>query len=64
MIYGLTQAQIDAENEYRRKKIALYEKDAKIDRTETNFGGKGILTKEQYEQAMALSKKMRDMSSW
>lgn len=64
MIYKAIQARIDAKNERLSEKIISYEKDARIDRTETSFGGKGCLTKEQYEQAMALVKKMRNMSAW
>ena len=31
---------------------------------ETTFGGTLILTKEQYEKGMALSRKMAKMSAW
>lgn len=31
---------------------------------ETTFGGTLFLSKEQYEKAMALSRKMRHMSAW
>ena len=34
------------------------------DYKETTFGGTLILTKEQYEKAMALSRKMAKMSAW
>lgn len=45
-------------------KCNSYKKNIKIDRTETCFGGKGCLTKEQYEKAMSLSRQMREMSVW
>lgn len=42
----------------------LIKKRKPIDRTYTTFGGNGCLTKEQYEKAMTLSRKMKKMSSW
>ena len=42
----------------------MYRKFKPIDRSYTTFGGNGYLTKEQYEKGMALSRRMRHMSSW
>ena len=64
MIKKTIEARIDAKSERLSEKVISCEKDARIDRTETSFGGKGCLTKEQYEQAMALVKKMRNVSAW
>ena len=64
MIYKAIEARIDAKSERLSEKVISCVKDARIDRTETSFGGKGCLTKEQYEQAMALVKKMRNVSAW
>lgn len=64
MVYKAIQAQIDTKSKHLNEEVVAYEKDARIARTETNFGGKGCLTKEQYEQAMTLIKKMRNMSAW
>lgn len=64
MIYKAIEARINAKSERLSEKGISCEKDARIDQTETSFGGKGCLTKEQYEQAMALVKKMRTVSAW
>ena len=52
-----------AEKRFSAKRNANKEV-ARIDRTETCFGGKGCLTKEQYERGMALSRQMRNKSAW
>ena len=64
MSYVSAQAKVYADSkqrtpQYNANKIAL-----RIDRTETSFGGKGRLTKEQYEKGMSLARKMRTMSAW
>lgn len=64
MLYKAIQAQIEQKNKYINEQIFMYEKYARIDRTKTTFGGVGILTKQQYEQAMSLMRKMKNMSSW
>lgn len=38
-------------------------KGARIERVETSFGGKGCLTKEQYEKAMSRFRQLRDDSA-
>ena len=50
--------------ERRFSRNKLYRKFKPIDRSYTTFGGNGYLTKEQYEKGMALSRRMRHMSSW
>ena len=37
---------------------------AKIDRTESCFGGKGILTNEQYQKGMRLVREMKKKKAW
>lgn len=64
MSYVSAQAKVNAANKQLDAKHNASKVAASIDRTETSFGGKGCLTKEQYEKGMALSRKMRNMSAW
>lgn len=64
MSYISVQAKVNAASQRLGSKCGKSKKASKIDRTETSFGGKGCLTKEQYEKGMALSQKMQHMSAW
>lgn len=64
MSYVSTQAKMYASTKRFGAKRNSSKKAPMIDRTETSFGGKGCLTKEQYEKGMALSRRMRNMSAW
>lgn len=65
MSYISVKAQLLAE---KKKKLQRYKvaknNRAGIDFTYTCFGGNSVLTKEQYDNAMKLSKKMKNMSAW
>lgn len=66
MSYVSTQAKLYLfPRRFGRKKINRCSKHKTIaDCEETTFGGTLFLSKEQYEKGMALSRKMRHMSSW
>lgn len=64
MSYIFAQAKVNAASKRLGAKCNANKRATRIDRTETSFGGKGCLTKEQYEKAMSLSRKMRNMSAW
>lgn len=64
MSYVSTQAKMYTASKRRSPRHNASQNATRIDRTETSFGGKGCLTKEQYEKGMALSRKMRNMSAW
>lgn len=64
MSYVSTQAKENITGKQLVAKRNANQKAARIDRTETSFGGKGYLTKEQYDDGMALARKMRKKSAW
>ncbi len=64
MSYISAQAKMSAASKRLGAKCNAGKKTTGIDRSETSFGGKGCLTKKQYEKAMSLSRKMRNMSAW
>lgn len=64
MSYVSTQAKTYAAGKRFSAKRNASKDAARIDRTETSFGGKGCLTKAQYEKGMTLARKMRNMSAW
>lgn len=66
MSYISTQAKLNTQTKrFGHKKTNHSCKHKTIaDCEETTFGGTLILTKEQYEKGMALSRKMKDMSAW
>lgn len=64
MSYISIQAKLFKEARQRNYKLARGKEEARIDRTYTTFGGNGILTQEQWEKGMQLSKKMKDYSAW
>lgn len=64
MSYVSAQAKVYADSKQYTSKFNESQIASRIDWTETTFGGKGCLTKEQYEKGMALSRKMRKMSTW
>ena len=64
MSYVSAQAKVYADSKQRTSKLSEREVALRIDWAETSFGGKGCLTKEQFEKGMALSRKMRTMTAW
>ena len=65
MSYISTQAKLNTQTKrFGHKKNVCYKQKTIADCEETTFGGTLILTKEQYEKGMALSRKMRNMSAW
>ena len=66
MSYISTQAKLYVDiRRFGRKKTYRRSKHKTVaDCEETTFGGTLSLSKEQYEKGMALSRKMREMSSW
>ena len=66
MSYISTQAKLNTQTKrFGHKKTYTRVKHKTIaDCEETTFGGTLFLSKEQYEKAMALSRKMRNMSAW
>lgn len=65
MSYISTQAKLNTQTKrFGHKKNVCYKHKTIADCEETTFGGTLILTKEQYEKGMALSRKMRNMSAW
>lgn len=64
MSYVSAQAKVYADSRYNRPRPYTGIRHEPRDWNETSFGGKGCLTKEQYERGMALSRKMRTMSEW
>lgn len=65
MSYISTQAKLNTQTKrFGHKNNCWYKHKTIADCEETTFGGTLILTKEQYEKAMALSRKMAKMSAW
>lgn len=64
MSYVSAQAKAGVVDQFPSKKHYIAMEAAKIDRSETSFGGKGCLTNEQYYKGMSLSREMRKKSAW
>lgn len=64
MSYISIQAKLYSLTKQSKIKRNLSKKTSMIDETETNTNEKSYLTKEQYEKGMALSRKMRSLSTW
>ena len=63
MSFISVQAKMNYANKRLGGKCNADGKVARIERVETSFGGKGCLTKEQYEKAMSRFRQMRDDSA-
>lgn len=64
MSYISIQAKLYSLTKQSKIKRNLSKKTSMIDETETNTNEKSYLTKEWYEKGMALSRKMRSLSTW
>ena len=65
MSYISTQAKLNTNTKRFGHKNQWWKKHKTIADCEgTTFGGNLFFSKEQYEKAMALSRKMRNMSAW
>lgn len=64
MSYISIQAKLYSLTKQSKIRRNLSKKTSMIDETETNTNEKSYLTKEQYEKGMALSRKMRSLSTW
>lgn len=64
MSYVSAQAKVYADSRQHSTQFSISKVASRVDRTETSFGGKGCLTKEQYEKGMALARKMQKKSAW
>lgn len=64
MSYISIQAKLYSLTKQSKIKRNLSKKTSMIDEIETNTNEKSYLTKEQYEKGMALSRKMRSLSTW
>lgn len=63
MSFTSAQAKVNSANNRLGTKCSAGRKVARIERVETSFGGKGCLTKEQYEKAMSRFRQVRDVSA-
>lgn len=63
MSYESAKAKL-ATNEGISKEHYIAMEKAKIDRTESCFGGKGFLTNEQYQKGMKLVREMKKKKAW
>ena len=64
MSYVSAQAKVYADSRQYTPQFSISKIASRVDRTETSFGGKGCLTKEQYKKGTALARKMKKKSAW